>query len=94
MLQCYLELEITISALGSRGVAMEVTQPLWPSKVPRKVSCSAIETYAKQTKTTITRPKARLGAETEGAGSQARRRPLQLQIEHNHDELSLRQLEK
>lgn len=42
MIKDYLELEMMISALGSRGVAIEVTQPLWPSKVPRKDNCSAI----------------------------------------------------
>jgi hypothetical protein len=32
----------TVSELGSSGVAMLVTQPAWPTRVPRIVSCSAI----------------------------------------------------
>lgn len=31
-----------MSLLGSRGVAMDVTHPWWPFRLPRKVSCSAI----------------------------------------------------
>ena len=31
-----------MSELGSSGVAMLVTQPAWPTSVPRIVSCSAI----------------------------------------------------
>jgi hypothetical protein len=31
-----------MSELGSMGVAMEVTQPEWPSRVPRRESVSAM----------------------------------------------------
>ena len=31
-----------MSELGSSGVAMLVTQPAWPTSVPRMVSCSAM----------------------------------------------------
>lgn len=34
-----------MSELGSSGVAMLVTQPAWPTSVPRIVSCSAILLY-------------------------------------------------
>ena len=31
-----------VSELGSKGVAMEVTQSLWPSRVPRRERDSAM----------------------------------------------------
>ena len=37
-----------MSELGSSGVAMLVTQPAWPTSVPRMVSCSAMARYAEQ----------------------------------------------
>ena len=40
--RAYREEVSTVSELGSSGVAMLVTQPAWPTSVPRMVSCSAI----------------------------------------------------
>lgn len=38
----YLEAEIMVSELKSKGVAMDVTQPVWPSSVPLRPKVSAM----------------------------------------------------